>query len=58
MWDGEAKQAFSATVNTDLGQLGELVRALGLFTDKTSESRQEYDRCETTISQIISSIRV
>ena len=58
MWDGNAKQAFSAAVNDDIRRLRELAKAMGHFTEKTSEVRQEYDRCENEVAQIISSIRV
>lgn len=58
MWDGIAKQAFSAEVNRDVQQLRELSKAMERFTGKTSEARQEYDRCESAVDQIIASIRV
>ena len=58
MWDGNAKQAFSAAVNDDIRRLRELAKALAQFTEKTSEARREYDTCETAVSQIVSSIRV
>ena len=58
MWDGNAKQAFSAAVTSDIAQLKELVKALKNFTEKTSEAREEYDKCENAVAQIVSSIRV
>lgn len=58
MWDGNAKQAFSAAVNDDILRLRELAKAMEKFTGKTSEARQEYDKCESAVSQIVSSIRV
>lgn len=58
MWDGNAKQAFSAAVNSDIAQLKELVRAVKDFTGKTGEAREEYDKCENAVSQIVTSIRV
>lgn len=58
MWDGNAKQAFSAAVNDDIRRLLELSKAMERFTEKTGEVRQEYDTCENEVSQIISSIRV
>lgn len=58
MWDGSSKQAFSAAVNDDLRKLRELSKALTNFTAKTSEARQEYDKCENAVAQVISSIKV
>lgn len=58
MWDGNAKQAFSLAVKDDLNRLQELVKAMQNLTDKTGEAREEYDRCESTVAQIIASIRV
>ena len=58
MWEGNAKQAFSAAVNSDIAQLKELVRAMKTFNGKTSEAREEYDKCENAVAQIVASIRV
>ena len=58
MWDGNAKLAFSAAVNSDIAQLTELVKTMQNFTGKTSEAREEYDKCENAVAQIVSSIRV
>jgi len=58
MWDGNAKQAFSAAVQDDLGRLRELVKAMQDLTAKTGGAREEYDKCENAVSQIIASIRV
>ena len=58
MWDGNAKEAFSAAVNSDIALLIELVKAMQNFTGKTSEAREEYDKCENAVAQIVASIRV
>lgn len=58
MWDGTAKQAFSAAVSGDIVQLKELVKTLNDFTRKTSEAREEYDKCENSVAQIVAAIRV
>lgn len=58
MWEGSAKQAFSAAVRDDVGRLQTLIQAMRAFTNKTSDARAEYDRCESAVSQIVSSIRV
>jgi len=58
MWEGNAKQAFSAAVTSDIAQLKELVKVMKDFTGKTSEAREEYDKCENAVAQIVASIRV
>lgn len=58
MWEGPAKQAFFAAVRDDLGRLRELVKAMQTLTSKTGEAREEYDRCENAVAQIVASIKV
>ena len=58
MWEGPAKESFSAAVNDDIRRLRELSRLLESFTQTTGEVRQEYDACENEIAQLITSIRV
>lgn len=58
MWDGNAKQAFATAVNSDIVQLKELVKAMKNFSRKTGEAREEYDKCENTVAQIVAAIRV
>ncbi len=58
MWDGPAKQAFAAAVRDDLGRLRELVKAMQTLTEKTGEAREEYDKCEIAVEQVVSSIKV
>lgn len=58
MWDGNAKQAFSTAVRDDINRLKDLVKALQDLTGKTGTAREEYDRCENAVEQIIASIRV
>lgn len=58
MWEGNAKLAFSAAVNDDLQKLEDLTTALEKYTEQTSGIRQEYEVCESEVSQLISSIRV
>lgn len=58
MWEGPAKQAFFAAVRDDLGRLRELVKAMQTLTGKTGEAREEYDKCENIVAQIVSSIKV
>lgn len=58
MWEGTAKQSFSAAVTSDITQLNELVKAMKIFTGRTGEAREEYDKCENTVAQLVSAIRV
>ena len=58
MWEGQAKQAFTAAVRDDLNRLRSLISAMQKFTQKTDEARNEYDKCENTVTQLVASIRV
>lgn len=58
MWEGSAKQAFSAAVRDDVGRLQTLVKAMQVLTNKTSDARAEYDKCENLVAQIVASIKV
>ena len=42
----------------DLNRLKELVKAMQNLTIKTGDAREEYDRCESAVAQIIASMRV
>ena len=50
-WEGNSARAFDR-------RLRELEKAVRDLTTKTSTARAEYDKCENTVSQIVSSIRV
>lgn len=58
MWDGPAKQAFSAAVRDDLNRLRDLAKAMQALTEKTGAAREEYDKCETAVTQVVQSIKV
>ena len=58
MWDGNAKTAFITAVNNDIQRLEDLINMIGKFTDKTDNSRSEYEKCENAVASIVSSIRV
>lgn len=58
MWEGSAKQTFSAAVRDDVGRLQTLVKAMQVLANKTSDARSEYDKCENSVAQIVASIKV
>lgn len=58
MWDGNSKVAFVAAVDDDIKRLDELIGAIRKFTDKTDDSRAEYDKCENAAAGIVASIKV
>ena len=58
MWEGPAKRAFSAAVQDDVGRLRALIQAMQTLTNKTSDARAEYDKCESAVYQIVTSIKV
>ena len=57
MWEGNAKKAFMAAVQDDLKRLEILIATMEKFTGKTDDSRTEYEKCESTVDQIIASIQ-
>lgn len=57
-WEGNAKTAFMEALTDDINRLETLISAIEKFTNKTSDARTEYDRCENSVSQIIASIKV
>ena len=57
-WDGDAKDAFMRSTQSDILKLEELIAMLESFTQTTGDSRLQYERCEGTVSQIVSSIRI
>lgn len=57
-WDGEAKKAFMEALLNDIDRLEDLTSAVERFTGKTDNSRAEYEKCESTVSQIVSAIKV
>lgn len=58
MWEGNSAVAFHAAVTDDLRRMSELVKAIQSLTDRTGTAREEYDKCESAVSQIVSSLRV
>ena len=57
-WEGDAKTAFMEALQDDMNRLESLVNAIGKFTDKTEESRIAYEKCENSVSQAVSSMKV
>ena len=58
MWEGEAKAAFLKAYEGELSRLEEAIGALDHFTSLTEMSGTEYERCESAVSDVVSSIRV
>lgn len=58
MWDGTAKQAFMAAVQSDLAILDEITFSLTDLTGGTDDARTDYEKCEQSVSDIVSSIRI
>ena len=57
-WEGPAKTAFVQAVSDDLRQLGELIKSMESFTGLTDQARKDYDKCERTVGDIVSALRV
>ena len=58
MWEGEAKNAFTAQFETDYKQLQNLADMIENLIGDLQNAKDEYDKCEREVGTIISSIKV
>ena len=58
MWDGTAKQAFMAAVQSDLAILDDITASLTELTGSTDDARSDYEKCEENVSNFVASIRI
>ena len=58
MWESPAKRELTAAVQTDINQLTQLVDTIRAFINTVSQAREEYDRCENAVGQLVNNIRV
>lgn len=58
MWEGDAKSVFMAGFQSDLGELEEMIKAYTEMTDSTDEARSDYEKCESNVADIVSSIQI
>lgn len=58
MWDGPASQAFAVQFQTDHEIMQEIVENLEGFIQCMQYAADEYNKCENTIAELISAIRI
>lgn len=58
MWEGEAKNAFTAQFQSDYNTLKSMAEVIEDLIKDLEFARQQYDTCENSVSSLISSIRV
>ncbi len=58
MWDGPAKKAFMAAVQSDVNVAESIIKELKSFQKNETEAKKKYEQCESQIDSIINSIRV
>ena len=58
MWDGPANIAFQAAFQKDQHDMEEMCNVISKMIDSMSNSRTEYEKCETDVNNIIDSIRI
>lgn len=58
MWDGPASQAFSVQFQTDYDIMQDIMENLEGFIQCMQYAADEYNKCESTIAELISAIRI
>lgn len=58
MWDGPANEAFRLQFQTDYGTCTEMHKTLGILIQNLRRAREEYDKCESEVGNLVNSIRI
>ncbi len=58
MWDGDAHEAFSRQVDSDISFLRDACNGIQSIINYESTAVTEYDKCEQQIADVISQIRI
>lgn len=58
MWDGPASQAFAVQFQTDYQIMQDIIENLKGFIQCMQYAADEYNKCENTIAELISAIRI
>lgn len=58
MWSGNAHTAFQQQFQMDYESCQELHRVLGELVDSLQHAREEYDKCEQNVDNLIRSIQI
>lgn len=57
-WKGPAKESFRIQFQNDYEKCSELNKTLESLIDKLRVAKNEYDRCENEVENIVNSIRI
>ena len=58
MWEGSANEAFRAQFLTDYQTCLEMNKTLGILIEKLRKAREEYDKCESEVENLVRAIRI
>lgn len=58
MWEGPANEAFRAQFQTDYQTCLEMNKTLGILIEKLRKAREEYDKCESEVENLVRVIRI
>lgn len=58
MWEGEAKNAFTAQFRSDYETLNAMAKVVEELIGNLEYAREQYDVCENSVASIINGIRV
>lgn len=58
MWEGPAKDAFTAQFETDYNALQEITHVLDILIEELTVAREQYERCEAEITELVQSIQI
>lgn len=58
MWDGAANEAFNLQIRNDQAFANEVFEAINDFIDCMNYAKNEYNKCENEVSEIIGTIRI
>ncbi len=58
MWEGPAKKTFMSQFWSDCDFIQDFFSEMDAYVDAMEYARQEYEKCENNVSQIVASIRI
>lgn len=58
MWDGSANAAFNQQFEIDRAELIRISREIDKFIESLKDAKQEYEKCENKVADIVNSIRI
>lgn len=58
MWDGEANNAFNEQFSQDHKMCQQMCREIREMIDSFQHAREEYDKCESRVDELVRQLRV